>query len=219
MSKYAGEVEAYRAASELASRLSDAFGVDWRVRVWENLGWYMSVSYGYLKVHEGYDGQYYTLLGDHGGLVTWTPEGHFDSPAEAVEVQLKTAWEVVDRMISLIPGLTVVEGYSREEKSASRTGLEDDCGTVAVSVRVPASLSHTGYPRKTLKAIDTCIADIVAAMISAGIYTSGSCCGHGEIPGSIVLTDGRCLEVTFPDDWKAHRCQAGQEQRLVTWKA
>lgn len=41
--------------------------------------------------------------------------------------------------------------------------------------------------------IDLCIADIVAALVAANIAPVASCCGHGKIPGSIVLEDGREL--------------------------
>ena len=37
--------------------------------------------------------------------------------------------------------------------------------------------------------IDYCIADIVAALNASGINTIASCCGHGEMDGSIVLDD------------------------------
>lgn len=43
--------------------------------------------------------------------------------------------------------------------------------------------------------IDLCIADIVAALNAANITTEASCCGHGKIPGSIILTDGRELKI------------------------
>ena len=119
MSKYAGEVEAYRAASELANRLSDAFGANWQIRVWENLGWHISVSHGHLEVHPDHSGRYFTLLGKYGGLPAWTSDDYFDTPEEAVEAQLKCAWERIGFLISLIPGLTVVEGYSHEEEPAS----------------------------------------------------------------------------------------------------
>ena len=43
--------------------------------------------------------------------------------------------------------------------------------------------------------IDLCIADIVAALNAANILTTGSCCGHGKMPGSVLLDDGRVLHV------------------------
>lgn len=46
--------------------------------------------------------------------------------------------------------------------------------------------------------IDFCIADIVAALNAANITTVASCCGHGKIPASIVLEDGRELTI-IPD--------------------
>lgn len=43
--------------------------------------------------------------------------------------------------------------------------------------------------------VDFCIADIVAALNAGNIITEASCCGHGIIPGSILLADGRHLIV------------------------
>ena len=42
-----------------------------------------------------------------------------------------------------------------------------------------------------LQEVDICIAKIVAALNAANIRTVASCCGHGKIPASIVLEDGR----------------------------
>jgi hypothetical protein len=39
--------------------------------------------------------------------------------------------------------------------------------------------------------IDICIADIVAALNAANIRTVASCCGHGEMEGSVCMEDGR----------------------------
>ena len=47
-----------------------------------------------------------------------------------------------------------------------------------------------------LQSIDYCIADLVAALNAANIRTVASCCGHGKIPASIVIEDGR--EISIP---------------------
>ncbi len=54
--------------------------------------------------------------------------------------------------------------------------------------------------------IDTCIHDIVAALNAAGIVTTACCCGHGKHVGSILLADGRVVEI-YPDrdKWQTHR--------------
>ncbi len=49
--------------------------------------------------------------------------------------------------------------------------------------------------RKTCP-IDRCIAPIVAALEAGGVKMLGSCCGHGESPGSIRLVDGRELTIS-----------------------
>lgn len=71
-----------------------------------------------------------------------------------------------------------------------------DWGTqVLLLVPMPAELSHTGQFRWAIKGVDACIADLVQALNSAGIYTANSCCGHGKAPGVIFLHDGRVLMI------------------------
>jgi hypothetical protein len=65
--------------------------------------------------------------------------------------------------------------------------------TVTVAVTIDAGLSYEGHTVVKDKPIDQCIAPIVAALEQAGIFMFGSCCGHGEHHGEIVLTDGRTL--------------------------
>jgi hypothetical protein len=69
----------------------------------------------------------------------------------------------------------------------------DHGDTVALRVLVPANLSHTGAARWATKDIDRCIAPIVDALNTAGIFTANSCCGHGERDGEIILQDGRTI--------------------------
>lgn len=52
-----------------------------------------------------------------------------------------------------------------------------------------------------LVGIDSCIASIVEALNKNGIRTIASCCGHGKINGSIILSDGRELLIR-PDPCK-----------------
>lgn len=43
--------------------------------------------------------------------------------------------------------------------------------------------------------VDSCISDIVEALNEAWIETVASCCGHGHLPPSIVLKDGREIRI------------------------
>lgn len=59
--------------------------------------------------------------------------------------------------------------------------------------------------------VDRCIAPLVRTLNRAGIYTVASCCGHGKMPGSIVLEDGRELlvlehELDFETQKRAYAC-------------
>lgn len=78
--------------------------------------------------------------------------------------------------------------------------------TVTLSVPIPASHSHTGKFHWADKPVDRCIAPIVQALNTAGILTSGACCGHGKGPGDIWLHDGRELVVRQPP----HEPETGQ---------
>ena len=69
-------------------------------------------------------------------------------------------------------------------------------GTITrVRMEVPACLSSTGQVKMKDIAIDSCIADLVAALYAGSISMENSCCGHGKCPGHIVLQDGRTLVV------------------------
>jgi hypothetical protein len=71
--------------------------------------------------------------------------------------------------------------------------------TVLLVVPIPASCSHTGEFRWALKPIDRCIAPLVSALNSAGLYTGGACCGHGKSNGCISMHDGTVLTITKVD--------------------
>lgn len=62
---------------------------------------------------------------------------------------------------------------------------------IYLRVPIPANLSHTGEFRWDYKPVDACISDIVNALNLDNVFTSASCCGHGERPGEIILHDGR----------------------------
>lgn len=60
------------------------------------------------------------------------------------------------------------------------------------TVHCPAGFNGTNRQR-TKVPVDACIADLVAALNAAGLFTRDSCCGHGNGPGLIRLMDGRSL--------------------------
>lgn len=80
--------------------------------------------------------------------------------------------------------------------------------SVNVDVTVPAHLSHTGAARRKVVSIDRCIAPIVEALNRGGCATEASCCGHGQLPGTIILRDDTWLMI-MP------RWQAEALQRLI----
>lgn len=67
-------------------------------------------------------------------------------------------------------------------------------------VPIDPALAYNGEFRWDIKGIDSCIADLVQALNAAGIYTSNSCCGHGQRDGEIFLHDGRKLIIVQPTE-------------------
>jgi hypothetical protein len=67
--------------------------------------------------------------------------------------------------------------------------------TLNASVLIPAHLSHTGEQRWDVKPIDRCLLPLIEELNRVGEHTIGSCCGHGKVPGSIIMADGRELTV------------------------
>lgn len=59
--------------------------------------------------------------------------------------------------------------------------------------------------------VDECIAPLVLALNDAGVPTVASCCGHGRMPGNIILADGR--ECVIMPNWKTARAV---EKLMVT---
>lgn len=77
--------------------------------------------------------------------------------------------------------------------------------TTTVRVKVPADLSATGKVRWKDAQIDSCIAQLVAALQTGGVDMRGSCCGHGEHLGDIHLQDGRILLIADGQQWFTRR--------------
>ena len=65
--------------------------------------------------------------------------------------------------------------------------------TTLVKVRVPADLSAEQMKVWKWKPIDRCIAPVVSALQEAGIDMRGSCCGHRQRSGTILLQGGQEL--------------------------
>lgn len=58
--------------------------------------------------------------------------------------------------------------------------------------------------------VDACIQPLVQALNDGGVLTIASCCGHGQMPGTIALADGRWLMVVSDGD-ERRRLEAGYE--------
>lgn len=108
---YKTEAEAKAAGEKLLARMK---GKDWRLRVWENLGWHISVINWPVAVYEfDYDGEisYHTSMSDVPCKdVAGTPlylcpddeDRYFSDPNKAIEAQLKFARKFVSRVFSAV---------------------------------------------------------------------------------------------------------------------
>ena len=56
-----------------------------------------------------------------------------------------------------------------------------------------------------VQCIDHCIHTLVAALNAGGVRTIASCCGHGKMPGNILLEDNRVIAI-FPSREDARMC-------------
>ena len=84
---------------------------------------------------------------------------------------------------------------------------KERCPQPFVNVVIPANLSHTGKELRANKPIDRCLKDLIVALVKGGVKTSGCCCGHNKTAGVIALTDGRILNISYPENWhKDHNC-------------
>jgi len=72
--------------------------------------------------------------------------------------------------------------------------------SVKSEVTIPQHLSYTGKERLTVVDIDKCIYPIVKALNDGGVFTIASCCGHGQLPGSIILENNKELILTTFDE-------------------
>ena len=70
------------------------------------------------------------------------------------------------------------------------------CGMGTYEHQVPMPIRGRRYD------IDLCVADLVAALNAANIVTTASCCGHGKMPGNILLDDGRVLTIEPDAEWR-----------------
>ena len=86
-----------------------------------------------------------------------------------------------------------------------------------VILRVPihADDSFTGEFRWRDKPVDACLADLVNALNSNGIYTRTSCCGHGKDAGQIRLHDGRVLLIGLIEELVSLEAVLEQRERYL----
>lgn len=105
------------------------------------------------------------------GSSAWADEGGLADRCEAAHVEMSPEQKAVANI------------------SVSRQRLAQFLADETIELRVPisAEMSRTGEPRWAVKPIDTCVAPAVALLNEAGIYTSGSCCGHGRTAPEIRL--------------------------------
>lgn len=90
-------------AMEVLSMLK---GSGWKIRVWENLGWYYGIYRHNLRVYENFDKTFHCLLsagGHAGGLIVWADKNYsYTNPNKAVRKQFKQARKYVQHLQKVI---------------------------------------------------------------------------------------------------------------------
>jgi hypothetical protein len=81
-------------------------GTNWKVEVWENLGWHYSVSNGWATVYPADVGTFYCLLsnekGSSGGLAMWSDDTFTSDPNECVRNQYRTAQNKIKQLTEAV---------------------------------------------------------------------------------------------------------------------
>jgi len=93
-------------------------GKGWKLKVWENIGWWYRVHNGPVAVYPTTKDRFFCLLNDNvkvacGGLATWTDDFRSKDPNRAVSHQVKFAREVLDRMEKAVCYVEGVIGTKR----------------------------------------------------------------------------------------------------------
>lgn len=95
---------AYKGAVKAAAALAKRLGPQWKVLVWENLGWHYEVHCKGVQVYPSCGGKrFHCLVGTSddvsGGLAAWNVKNVItDDPMEAVRLQLKHVRAYVNRL-------------------------------------------------------------------------------------------------------------------------
>jgi hypothetical protein len=76
-----------------------------------------------------------------------------------------------------------------ESKIKFKIETEECCSCSSYKHQTPMPI------KARVRYVDYCIADIVAALNAANITTLASCCGHSKVNGTILLEDGRIVEI------------------------
>lgn len=92
-------------AEALGAKMKKALGPEWKITVWENLGWHASAHLGGIHVHSSYNIMqpkmtYWTLISRErsgsGGDCDLCPEHkEFESPVDAVRYHAKFIFKVL----------------------------------------------------------------------------------------------------------------------------
>lgn len=103
--------EAQRAAATCEGKalLARMHGKGWKLRVWENAGWWYAVENGALSISPTgleYEGRcrYSTLLGRDGlsGEMFWTENKSYTDPNAAVRRQIKIARKFISEITAVV---------------------------------------------------------------------------------------------------------------------
>ena len=105
------KIQATKKGEEFLQLVKSAIGGDWKLDVWENLGWHYMVYLGGMGLWE-YESGYDAMIADElieditrpsGTPIAWSVcEKKFTTPKEALEVALAKAQSVVDKEVKVL---------------------------------------------------------------------------------------------------------------------
>ena len=111
--------DAERGANHLVGLMTEG---QWKIRIWQNLGWHYSVHNEWIAISPRYfNGRlrgFYALLSDRPGTPSgspsyWTAQGVFKDPNKAVDAVLDRARHFKDRIVQAVTLAEIASKPSR----------------------------------------------------------------------------------------------------------
>lgn len=108
------KIQATKKGEKLLRLVKDTIGGDWKVDVWDNLGWHYVVYLGAMVIweYENYPSTYHATIADElieemkyrpvGTPCNWSVDAKFATPKEALSFALDKVQKIVDRELKVL---------------------------------------------------------------------------------------------------------------------